>query len=373
MSIEIRIVQNKSDLREFIFLPSKLYSDRATWVPPLYMDEWKFYDPKENTSLAHCDSIQFLAYQNKQCVGRIMGIIPHPYNRLKNERTARFFQLECINDSSVAHELISSVQNWAIQKGSTILIGPFGFSDKDPQGLQVEGFEHLPVIATPTNPPYLESLVKKEGFSKLLDCISYKLPIPEIIPEFYNRIYERAIRNNNVRMLEFKKRSELKPYIVPVFRLINETYKDLFGFIPMEEAEMFEMAKKYLPILNPAFVKLILDAKNIPIAFVIAMPDMSKGIQKAKGKLFPFGFIHILSSAKKTQQLDLLLGAVKEEYQGRGLTSILGIKLMDTARKYGLTYMDSHLILETNIKMRAEVERLGGSIYKRYRVFMKAL
>ncbi|MBK9540805.1 MAG: hypothetical protein IPO49_00640 [Bacteroidetes bacterium] len=373
MSVEIKTVTNKSDLREFIFLPSKLYSDRPTWVPPMYMDEWKFYNPKENTSLAHCESIQFLAYQNNECVGRIMGIIPHPYNRLKNERTARFFQLECKDDTAISHLLLNAVEKWAIQRGSTILIGPFGFSDKDPQGLQVEGFDHLPVIATPTNPPYLEKLVVNEGFSKLLDCISYNLPIPTVIPEFYNHIYERAIRNNNVRVVEFKKRSELKPYIVPVFRLINETYKDLFGFIPMEEAEMFEMAKKYLPVLNPAFVKIIIDAKNELIAFVIAMPDMSKGIQKAKGKLFPFGFIHILSSAKKTQQLDLLLGAVKEEYQGRGLTSILGIKLMNTARKHGLTYMDSHLILETNLKMRAEVERLGGKIYKRYRVYMKVL
>lgn len=371
--VEIRPVQSKSDLREFIFLPSKIYHTRKNWVPPLYMDEWKFYDPKENTSLAHCDTIQFLAYCENICVGRIMGIIPHPYNRLKNERTARFFQLECIQDPQVSHALIEAVENWSKQKEANILIGPFGFSDKDPQGLQVEGFEYLPVIATPTNPPYMEELVTKEGFSKLLDCISYKLPIPETIPAFYTQIYERALRNNNVRMIEFKKRSELKPYIVPVFRLINETYKDLFGFVPLEEAEMFEMAKKYLPILNPAFVKVILNDKNEPIAFVIAMPDMSKGIQKAKGKLFPFGFIHILSSAKKTEQLDLLLGAVKEEYQGRGLTSILGIKLMETAKKYGLTYMDSHLVLESNLKMRAEVERLGAKIYKRYRVFMKAI
>ncbi|HNP48008.1 MAG TPA: hypothetical protein PKK99_01335 [Bacteroidia bacterium] len=371
--VEIRPVKSKSDLREFIFLPSKIYHTRKNWVPPLYVDEWKFYDPKENTSLAHCETIQFLAYQENVCVGRIMGIIPHPYNRLKNERTARFFQLECIQDPQVSHALIEAVECWSKQKAANILIGPFGFSDKDPQGLQVEGFEYLPVIATPTNPPYMEELVIKEGFSKLLDCISYKLPIPEPIPAFYTQIYERALRNNNVRMIEFKKRSELKPYIVPVFRLINETYKDLFGFVPLEEAEMFEMAKKYLPILNPAFVKVILNDKNEPIAFVIAMPDMSKGIQKAKGKLFPFGFIHILSSAKKTEQLDLLLGAVKEEYQGRGLTSILGIKLMETAKKYGLTYMDSHLVLESNLKMRAEVERLGAKIYKRYRVFMKTI
>ncbi|HRH67749.1 MAG TPA: hypothetical protein PLU53_15740 [Bacteroidia bacterium] len=373
MSVEIKIVKSKSDLREFIFLPSKLYSDRATWVPPLYMDEWKFYDPHQNTSLAHCDTILFLAYENENCVGRIMGIIPHPYNRLMNVQSARFFQLDCFNDAVISHALITAVEKWAIQKGSTTMIGPYGFSDKDPQGLQVEGFEHLPVLATPTNPPYLEKLVANERYSKLIDCISYKLNIPKEFPEFYKRIYQRAIRNNNVRMAEFKKRSELKPYIVPIFRLINETYKDLFGFVPLEEAEMFEMAKKYLPILNPAYVKIILDVKNEPVAFVIAMPDMSRGIQKAKGKLFPIGFIHILGSAKKTAQLDLFLGAVKEEYQGKGLTSILGINLMDTARKHGLTYIDSHLILESNLKMRAELERLGGTIYKRYRVFMKNL
>lgn len=371
MPIEIKPVSTKSDLRQFIYLPEKLYSQRPTWVHPIYMDEWKFYDPKENTSLAHCDTVKFLAYSNSNCVGRIMGIIPHPYNTLHNVKTARFFQLECIDDPEVSSALLKAVESWAKEKGMDTLIGPFGFSDKDPQGIQVEGFEHLPVIATPTNPPYLEKLILKEGFSPLLDCVSYKLMIPEQIPEFYERIFSRALRNNKVRMIEFRKRSELKPYIVPVFRLINETYKDLFGFVPLEEKEMFEMAKRYLPILDPAFVKVIVDEADVPVAFVISMPDMSKGIQKAKGRLFPFGFIHILNSGKKTQQLDLLLGAVKDKYQGRGLTSMLGIRLMETARKRGLTYMDSHLILESNLKMRAEVERLGGTVYKRYRVYRK--
>jgi GNAT superfamily N-acetyltransferase len=369
--IHLVTVSGKKALKTFIYLPAELYRHRANWVPPVYADEWKFHDPNENASLQHSEVIRLLAYSNDKPVGRVMGIINHKYNEAHNERTARFFQLDLVNDEAVARLLIDAVTQWAQSKQMIRLIGPYGFSDKDPQGLQTEGFEHLPVIATPANPPYIPILVEKLGFAKHLDCVSYQLAVPATIPGLYERIYERAVRSMQVRIKSFTSKREMRPYIVPVFRLVNETYAPLFGFVPMTEKEMKRMASQYMPVLDPAFVKCILNNDNELVAFIIGMPDMSAGIRKAKGKLFPFGFLHMLAAARRTRQLDLMLGAVRQDYRGRGLNVLLGTELMRAASKRGFTTMDSHLVLEDNRLMCAEYEKMGGVIYKRYRIYGK--
>jgi GNAT superfamily N-acetyltransferase len=373
LPISIQTVSSKSALRDYIFLPAKLYIGQPNWVPPIYMDEWKFHDPKHNPSLSKATVIRFLAKQNGAIVGRVMGIINHKYNETHGEKTARFFQLDCINEQAVANALLNAVREWAKEQSMHQLIGPFGFSDKDPQGLQIEGLEHLPVIATATNPIYLKDLVEAAGFVKQFDCVSFKVAVPKTIPALYLKVMERIKKNSRVQLLEFKTKKALKPYIVPVFRLVNETYSDLFGFVPMTEAEMKSMAAQYLPILDPAFVKIVLNQEQELIAFVVAMPDMSLGIQKAKGKLFPLGFLYILAAAKKSKQLDLLLGAVRNDYRSIGLTALMGTALLQTAIQRGFEIMDSHLVLESNQAMCAEYRRIGGEVYKRYRVYKKAL
>lgn len=373
MNLTLKIVDSKSLLKDFIFLPEKIYKGSMRWVPPMYVDEWSFHNPKQNKALEYSDVIRLLVYQNNKAVGRIMGIINHKYNREHNEKTARFFALDCIHDQTVAHALIAYIEQWSKEKGMNKLIGPYGFSDKDPQGLQIEGLDLLPVIATPTNPDYLQKLVEHEEYSKELDCVSYQMPVPKQLSPVYQKIFERIYANKNFRLLEFTSKRQLKPYIIPVFRLVNETYAPLFGFVPMTEAEMKKFAAQYLPVLNPELVKVVVSTSNELIAFVVSMPDMSSGIQKAKGRLFPFGFIHVLQSMKKTNQLNLLLGAIKPPYRGKGINVLMGKSLIDSAHKLGLNVMDSHLILETNRVMRAECEKLGGVICKRYRVYQKLL
>lgn len=371
--VEIQEVLSRSLLRTYIYLPAKIYQEYANFVPPIYLDEWKFHNRKHNRSLGICEVIRFVAFQHAKPVGRIMGIIHHLYNEQHGEKTARFFQFDCINQQGVADALFKAVGNWAKKNGMNKLIGPFGFSDKDPEGVQVEGFEHLPVISTPTNPPYLPGLIECAGFSKKLDCVSYQIPVPQSLPLFYEKIYARIIRNTSHRLLEFKNKKELKPYVLPVLKLVNETYTPLFGFVEMTEEEMRSFASQYMPILDPDFVKLVLNEKNEPVAFIVALPDMSKGLQRAKGHLFPFGFIHLLRAAKKTRQLDLLLGAVKPESRGIGLNVILGQAIIASAIKRGFINMDSHLVLETNRPMCGEYEHLGGKVYKRFRVFERSL
>lgn len=373
MNLSLKTVDSKSLLKEFIFLPEKIYKNDTRWVPPMYGDEWNFHDRGQNKALEYSDVIRIVAYDGAKAVGRIMGIINRKYNQEHHERTARFFALDCINDQAVAHALIGTIEQWSRELGMHKLIGPYGFSDKDPQGLQIEGLELLPVIATPANPYYLQKLVEHEGYTKELDCVSYQMPIPKKLSPAYQKIFDRINTNKNMRLLEFTSKQKLKPYIIPVFRLVNETYAPLFGFVPMTEAEMKKFAGQYLPVLEPTLVKVVVNASDELIAFVVSMPDMSVGIQKAKGRLFPFGFIHILRAMRKTQQLNLLLGAVKSSYRGKGINVLMGKSLIDSANKLGLTTMDSHLILEKNSAMRAACEKLDGVIRKRYRVYQKLL
>ncbi len=373
MPLELKTVNTKALLKEYIYLSKTIYQNESRWVPPFYEDEWDFHDPTKNRTLEQCDTIRMLVYKDGKAAGRVMGIIHHLYNQTHREKTARFFHFDCINDQQVAHALIHSMERWAIDMGMNKMIGPFGFSDKDPQGLQIEGFEYLPVLATPANPIYLPQLIMEEGYAKEIDCVSYQMPIPKEVPPLYNKIYERIRKNKTLRLLEFKSKWQLNPYIIPVLRLVNETYKPLFGFTPMSEVEMKKFANQYLPVLDPEYVKIVVNTNDDIIAFVVAMPDMSEGIQKAKGKLLPLGFLYVLNAMRKSKQLNLMLGAIRNGYRGTGITALMGKAMLESANRAGIKIMDSHLILEHNFTMRGECEKLNGKVCKRYRIFSKNL
>jgi GNAT superfamily N-acetyltransferase len=372
-TILIHPITDRHGLHAFIHLPEHLPDRRPNWLPPIWSDEFKFHDPEKNPALKHCEVVRFIARMNDHPVGRVMGIIHHTYNAQHGERTARFHQLDVINDQAVAEALLQHVEDWAREHGMEALVGPFGISDKDPQGAQVEGFEHLPVLATATNPSFLPALIEGAGFQPFRDLVVYRLDIPEEIPSTYQRIAERVLRNGDLRAIGFKNRSSLKPWILPVLRLVNEAYAGVYGFVPMTEEEMMHLAETYLPVLDPRFIFIIVDPSDRPAAFVVAIPDMSEGIRKAGGRLFPFGFLRVIWAMRHTRQLDLFLGGVHPAHQGRGLTTLLGVELFHAAKAHGLTFIDSHLVLETNMRMRAELERLGGKIYKRYRIYRREL
>jgi len=185
-------------------------------------------------------------------------------------------------------------------------------------------------------------------------------------------VAERAVKKNAVRLLEFAKKSQLKPYIRPILGLMNETFVGIYGYSPLDQEEMEGLARQYLPLLDPRFVKAVVKGEEV-VGFFIAIPNLYEGIVKARGRLFPFGFIHILRAMKSARQLDLLLGGVKEEYRGRGVDMVMGAAMLRSAAAAGHEVMDSHHELETNTKVRAEMERGGGVIYKRYRIFQKLL
>lgn len=373
MELCVREVSSRRQMRTFIYLPEQLHKGRKNWIHPFYPDEWHYFDPEKNKQFSDCDKLLLIAWENNRPVGRIMGIISHAYNNLRGEQGARFCFLESLEDIRITSLLLNHIASWAKEKGCTKLTGPLGFSDKDPQGMLIEGFDEAVVIATNYNFPWMPGYLEQLGFVKEVDLVSYKMNIPYLIPSFFQRVYERALKRSDCKLHTFSSRKELKRWIVPIFKLVNETYASIYGFKPVTQEEMHDFARRYLPVIDPRFVMLTTDLNGAVIAFVISMPEISQGIRRARGRLWPFGWAHILLESRRSKLLTMLLGGIKESWRGKGLDTLMGTALLKAAHKAGKKTIDSHLILETNLRMRAEYERMGGIVHKKFRVYSKSL
>lgn len=371
--IVVKEVKTHRELRTFIYLPSKIHKDEPGWLPPIYMDEWFLFNKKKNKSYQYADAVFYLAYDGRKPVGRIMGLVNNRYNSLKDEKNGRFCFLECYNNQDIAHALLKKAEDWVAEKGMGKIVGPLGFSDKDPQGIQIEGFDHPYLFTAPTNSPYLQKLVEAEDYLKEVDLVNYNIDIPFKLPDVYMKAYERALlKNGEFQIIEFTDKKELRPFIIPVLELMNDTFSDIYGFVPLNDREKQEFAARYLPIIDPEFVKIVM-AGGKPIGFIVGLPDMSAGIIAARGKFLPFGIFRILNSMKKSKKLMLMLGGVTKAYRGQGVDILMGVKMYNSAKKRNMAIIDSHLILESNLRMRAECERLDGKIVKRFRIYQKIL
>lgn len=371
--VHLREVKHYKDLKAFIKLPYKIHRNHKEWLPPLLTDEYKVFDKKKNHLFEKCDTIMYLAYKEGKVVGRIMGIINHVYNKGHNEKNVRFCYLECYDDAEVFDKLIKGVEDWGRTQQMENIVGPLGFSDKDPQGFLFEGFnDPMTVMVTNCSFEYMISHTERNDYKKKLDLFQYRVQLEEKTPEIYLRIAER-VKSRGFKILEFTKSKDIKPYVKTVFDLINQTYNDIYGFAPLDDTEAKEFSNRFLPLLNPNYIKLVKDKNDKIVAFLVAMPNITNGFRKADGRLLPFGFIHLLKALKTATQLDMLLGCVLQEYRNSGLDALMTVALFDSARKGGLTVLDSHLTMEDNVKMRATYERMNHIIYKKYRIFEKAL
>jgi ribosomal protein S18 acetylase RimI-like enzyme len=368
----IKEVLTKKDRRIFIYLPEKIHKDEPDWLPPIYMDEWELFDKKKNKSFQYADTILLLAFRDGKPVGRIMGIVNIRYNTLNNEQHGRFCFMECYNDKEVFHALLTKVEEWVRQKGMTRIVGPLGFSDKDPQGFQIEGFEYPLFMTAPNNSKYMPELLEAEGYEKKIDLVNYLGKIPEQLPLVYERVLSRMENNTEYKIIEFKSKKDIKPYIIDVLELMNETFAEIYGFVPLTDKEKTDFAARYLPILDPNFIKVI-EADGKLVGFAVGMPDLSKGIRDAKGRLFPFGLFKILRDSKRSKKLLMMLGGVKKDYRGKGLDVLMGVKILQSSIKHKMDSLDSHLVLENNTRMRGEYERVGCKVVKKFRIYQKEL
>lgn len=374
MSLEIKEVETRKQLKDFIYLPEKIHKNHKNWLFPLYMDDFKFFDKNKNRLFLHNRVNLWLAYKNDKVAGRIMGVIPDSYNKIHNENNVRFSFLDCYEDFEVFQSLLQAVEKWGKSCGCSGIIGPLGFSDKDPQGFLIEGFDESTVMVTNCSFSYMPEFCEKAGLIKKLDLVEYRFPLDNQFVERLKPFAERAEKYQDIKIIEFTNTRQVKPYIVPVFTLINQTYRHIYGFAPFDDKEMNEFANRFLPLLDAELIKVIVNSEEEVLAFVIAMADLSKGINSAKGRIIPFGWLKILIAAKKSNYLVLLLGAIHDDYRNKGLDAILGLKLFESAKRKGFTASDSHVIMESNYKMRAEIERIEGhKLYKKYRIYEKII
>ncbi len=372
MSIKIKEVRSKEDLKTFIYLPEKIHKNHKNWLHPLYMDDEKFFDAKKNSLFEHNLAILFLAFKDGKAVGRIMGVIPTDYNKLHGKSNARFSFLECYEDKEVFNALISAVENWAKSHNCTEIIGPMAFSDKEPQGFLTKGFEEKAMMVTNHSFPFMVDFIQENGYKSYVELVQYDVPLTSEILDRYKNFTKRVEQNLKIKSVEFTSTKQVRPYVKPVFDLINRTYHEIYGFTKLTEKEANEFADRFLPLLNPKLIKMIENEKGEIVAFVIAMADLSDAIRKSRGRMLPFGWARIFYAMKTSKRLQLLLGAVAPEMQNKGLDAVLATKLFGSAIKLGFKTVDSHLIMRDNTKMRGEIERLKGSVmYKEYAIFRK--
>ena len=370
--ITLKEVITRKDLRDFIYLPEKVHRYDPEWLPPIYMDEWKLYDRKKNKSFGYADAILLLAYRNHKPVGRIMGIINKRHITIAHEQHGRFCFVECYNDEEVFHALISRVEDWAKQNGMEKIVGPLGFSDKDPQGFQIEGFEYPHFITSPTNSPYMVSLIEKEGYTKKVDLMNYLGEMPREFPLVYERVLNKIKATEEYKIIEFQNKKALKPYIIPVLELMNETFTDIYAFVPLTDKEKVDLAAQYFPILDPKFVKVV-EKDGQLLGFAIGIPDLSPGIKACRGRLLPFGILKVIRASKRSKKLIMMLGGVRKEFRGKGIDVLLGVKILQDGINSKMESIDSHLVLEDNHRMRGEYERIGCRVVKKFRIYQKDL
>lgn len=372
MAITISEVKTSSDLKQFIALPAKIHKHHKEWISSLLNDDKAIFTPELNEAYQYCSTIRLLARRDNKVVGRIMGIVHHHYNQSQNEQNARFAFMETYEDKEVFEALIHAIEKWALEQNCTKVVGPLGFSDKDPQGFLIEGFDQQTMMVTNCSFPYMNQFINELGYVPHTRLVEYKLPLTDQMMDRITPFAQRASRNPDFKLHTFSSTREIKPYIRPVFDLINRTYKHIYGFSPLSTREADDFANRYLQFIKPGLVKVVTNPEGLVVAFVVAMADFSKGIKKARGRVFPFGWIPILYSMKTSNTIVLMLGAIDEEYRNKGIDALMGESLLNESRRLGYRFMDSHLIMESNIKMRQEMERLeGAELYKRYCIYQK--
>ena len=370
--LEIREVRTRRDLRAFIRLPWSIHRDHRGWVPPLLAEERRFYRSKTNPAFSYSETTPVLALRDGVPAGRVLGLINSRYNQARGEHQARFACLECGDDLEVVRLLLGHVEGWARARGMTRVIGPMGFTDQDPQGFLLEGFEHEPSIGTYFNYPFLPALVEKAGYEKEMDYAVYRIDLPPEVPEFYRKVAERAARRDVCSLLDITRRRQFKPYIRPVLALMNHCFEELYGYSALDSREMQALARRFLPILDPRFVKIAVHGGEI-VGFNIAMPNLAEGFRKANGRLFPNGFLKIMRAGRRARQLDTLVGGVRSDFRSKGVDAMIGCATMAAAIAAGFAFVDSHHELEDNRKVRGEMEKLGGYVYKVFRVYRKPI
>jgi len=377
MSVEIvPIKPTKKELKRFVEFGIDLYAGSPCFVPPLISDDVETLMPEKNPAFDYCQAQAFMAWRDGKPVGRIVAII----NTLVNERTdssdARFGFVDFIDDEEVVDALFAAASSWARERGMTALVGPMGFTDMDHEGMLIEGFDEMGTMATIYNYPYYPRHMDRMGFVKDAEWVEYRLTVPEDgVPEKFKRISSIVREKYGLRSVKFTSRKKIKElYGRALFELINEAYDSLYGYSPLNDRQIEYYVSKYIGIVRLDCLSVIVDKDDKLVALGLSMPSLSEALRKSRGRLFPFGWFHLLRGIHgHNDVVDLLLVAVRKEYIGRGVNALLFEDLIPIFKREGFKEAESNIELEGNDSVRLQWQYFEHRQHRRRRCYRKTI
>jgi GNAT superfamily N-acetyltransferase len=380
MSVEIRKVESKKDLKTFVDFHYDLYEGNAYDVPTLFSDDMATLSRDKNAAFDFCEAEYYLAYKDGKLVGRVAAIINHKANKRWERKTCRFGWIDFIDDIEVSKALLDAVTEYGRSKGMTEVVGPLGFTDFDPEGMLTDGYDQLGTFATIYNYPYYpQHMEKLGGWVKDNDYVEYKIIVPEKMPEKHKKIAQMVEKRYNLHVHVMTKHEVYKEGKgIEVFKVINEAFKDIYGFSELSDRQIMQYINQYLPYGDLRLIPVVEDWNNNRkiVAVGITLPSLSKAMQKThRGRLFPFGWWHILRSLKchKTNIVDLEMVGVLPEYRSKGAVALLFAHLIPLFQKFGFEWGESQVEMETNDNVQNQWQAFETVQHKRRRCFKKEI
>lgn len=372
MAVEIQEVTNDKDLRAFIRFPLSIYKNNPYYVPSLYMDERNNLHWQKNPAFEDAKARYWLAKRSGKIVGRIAGIYVPKHELKWGEKYIRFGWFDFIDDAEVVAALIGEVEKWAKEMGLTGIHGPLGFTDLDREGMLIDGFDEVATLATLYNHPYYPKRIEELGFEKDVDWVEYEIKLDGKNIEQIRHTAELVAKKNKVHLMQGGKKDLLR-YASQLFDVLDEAYRKLYGTVPLSKAQVQFYIDSYFGFAIPEFIPILLDENDRVVAFGITFPSFSQALQKTKGNLFPFGFLHFLRAMKKNDIADLYLIGVRDEYRGKGLNSLLMVQIYDAFIKHGIKTVMGNPNLEENMHVQTMWKYFENRIRKRRRCYVKAI
>ena len=376
MPVSIKPVTTKKEMKQFICFNYELYNGSPYAVPDLYSDVRDTLDPTKNAAFDFCEAQPFIALRDDKVVGRIVAIINHKANSAWDKKAVRFGWVDFIDDAEVVDALFATVEQWGRERGMEVIQGPLGFTDFDPEGMLVEGFDRIGTMATIYNYPYYPQHMERMGYTKEADWVEYLLTAPKELPEKHARITRIVRERLGLRVIKYTSHRKLaRERGTAIFELLNEAYGHLYGYSALSPKQIQQYIDSYLPLLDLRMVPIIVDKDDNLIGFGVLLPSLAKAFQKAGGYLFPFGWWHLLKALKwnDTQVSEMLLIAVKPEYQGKGAVALIFEDIIPVHYGLGYKYSESNPELETNTKVQSQWDYFERENHKRRRAYMKNL
>ena len=379
MAIEIRRVESKRALRRFIDFHYDLYQGNPYDAPALFIDEMNTLRRDRNVAFDFCEAEYFLAYKDGKIAGRVAAIINHRANERWQKKDVRFGWLDFIDDIEVSRALFDAVGQWGRSKGMTAMVGPLGFTDLDPEGMLIMGFDKLGTMPTIYNYPYYpEHMERLGGWVKDNDYVEYYLPVPDAVPDKFQKLAALIEKRYNLHVRKVTKEDVKNGFAHEMFHVINDTYKDLYGYVELTDRQIDQYVKSYMPMLDLNLITVIVDGnKDNAIAGVgISMPSMARAMQKCRrGRLLPFGWWHVLRALKahKSEGVDLLLVGFLPEYRTKGANALLFADLIPRYIDYGFKWGETNVEMENNNGVQGQWSSLEHINHKRRRCYRKTI